>query len=51
MSVTKLLELEPDYPALHNDFKEYLHAQNNEWVEKIFWEEYELAKAGNEAEF
>lgn len=51
MSVTKLLELEPAYPALHNDFKEYLHAQNNEWVEKIFWEEYDLVKAGNEAEF
>lgn len=51
MSVTKLLELEPDYPALHNDFKEYLHSQNNEWVEKIFWEEYDLVKAGGEAEF
>lgn len=51
MSVTKLLKLEPDYPALHNDFKEYLHAQNNEWVEKIFWEEYDLVKAGDEAEF
>ena len=51
MSVTKLLELEPDYPALHNEFKEYLHTQNNKWVEKIFWEEYDLVKAGNEAEF
>lgn len=51
MSVSKLMELEADRPALHNEFKEYLHAQTNEWVEKTFWAEYESVKAGEEAEF
>ena len=51
MSVNKLIDLEGDYPALHGEFKEYLHAQANKWVEKTFWEEYDLVKAGNEAEF